>query len=81
MMRRGPYHPRMPRFAPSRIEYRCHRCLLVLPSGPLPRPPALPIYPLPPGWVLITRPRGEDEWCRCVECQRDVARGAAEVLA
>ncbi len=90
-MTRGRFerHPRQrPAPTPLTIEYRCHRCLLVAQSKPLPLvvargpsdPPLLRVYELPEGWALITRPRGEAAWCRCVECQKDVARGAPEVL-
>lgn len=72
---------------PRTIDYKCHRCLLVLPSKPLPPArdrrtglPNLMIYDLPEGWDLIVRPLGELDWCRCVECQKDVARGAPEEL-
>lgn len=59
---------------------RCARCLLVLPSGPLPPPPALAIYPLPEGWELIVESAQEDDELRCAECVRDVERGSPEVL-
>lgn len=67
---------------PKTIRYTCHRCGLSLSSGPLPerRPgailPPLRLYPLPEGWALITTPRDQDDQCRCIKCQKDVARGA-----
>jgi hypothetical protein len=61
---------------PRTIDYKCHRCLLVLPSKPIPsNPKMLGVYGLPDGWALIPRPRGVDDLLRCVECQKDVARG------
>lgn len=38
------------------------------------------VYALPTGWALISTPVGQDDHVRCVECQRDVARGSPEVL-
>lgn len=63
---------------PRTRHYQCHRCLLTVESGPLPGPPALPIYPLPEGWKLIQTPRSTptDDKLRCVECQRDIERGS-----
>jgi hypothetical protein len=71
---------------PRTIKYRCARCGLVAASKPLPerKPGArlqpLQIYDLPEGWALISKRGPEPDVCRCVECQKDVAKGSPEVL-
>lgn len=65
---------------PLTTPMRCARCLLVLPSGDLPPPPALAVYPLPKGWELVVTPVGQDDSLLCAECVRDIARGSPEVL-
>lgn len=77
----GPVVVRRGRAYPATIDYRCGRCSRKAPSQPMPEDLAfLPLYGLPDGWVLVVRPRGEDDESRCVECQEDIERGAPEEL-
>lgn len=74
----------MPRFEPRTIDYQCKRCLLVLPSKPLPRPgalgprglPLLRLYGLPDGWELVLAPLGQDDHLHCAQCVADIANGS-----
>lgn len=75
----------LPNLRPT-IDYRCRRCALILPSGPLPTDPdALPLYPMPDDWVLVSqlehegvvqgRPREAEDFCLCAECTKNVRAG------
>jgi hypothetical protein len=56
----------------STISYRCRACGAERPSGPMPPPPALGIYPLPEGWRLLPNPSPvEDDWLNC-GCRPDL---------
>lgn len=66
----APVVVRRGRAYPATIEYRCGRCSCAAPSQPMPADLSfLPLYGLPDGWVLVVRPRGEDDEVRCVLCR------------
>lgn len=62
-----PERPDPPR--PKRINYRCSKCGVVEQSGELPSYPALEVYPLPQGWMLVPCPvLAEDDHLHCAVC-------------
>lgn len=58
----------------GRTDYRCTRCGRIEKSGPLPSPPALAVYPLPSGWMLVPCPSPEmrDDHVHCPDCAKEV---------
>lgn len=54
------------------IRYKCSYCGRRARSGRLPEPPALPLYPLPPRWVLVSVPDlDRDDELACVPCKKE----------
>lgn len=66
---------------PFTIDYECRRCLVKLPSQPMPADPSkLAIYGLPDGWELVSPPLPADDYLHCAECVKDIEGGSPEVL-
>jgi hypothetical protein len=63
----------------ERRVYRCDFCEYHEISGRVPPPPALPVFPLPKGWELVSTPLGQDDKLQCQRCIAMLERVALRV--